>query len=103
MKIEKTITPLPPSTVGEANSRPAIAKNTDNKPAPTEDSGTSVSLGTTAQLRSLGSNANAPQVDANKVAEIKKAISEGRFQVNSGAVADRLLSSVKDLITASQH
>ena len=103
MKIDKTVSPLPASTVGESNSRTAAAKNTDNKPATAENSVTSVSLGTTtAQLRSL-SGANAPQVDANKVAEIKRAMSEGRFQVNSSVVADRLLSSVKDLINASQH
>lgn len=104
MKIEKTINPLPASAVGESNSRTPAAKNADNKPAATENSSTSVSLGsTTAQLLSLGNSENAPQIDANKVAKIKQAISEGRFQVNSGVVADRLLSSVKDLISASKH
>ncbi|MGG7054591.1 flagellar biosynthesis anti-sigma factor FlgM [Nitrosomonas sp. ANs5] len=37
-------------------------------------------------------------VDAAKVAEIKQAISEGRFKVNPEVVADRLLESVKELI-----
>ena len=59
---------------------------------------------TTAQLRSLeGSIASTPLVDVKKVAEIKQAISEGRFKVNSGVVADRLINSVQDLITASKH
>jgi negative regulator of flagellin synthesis FlgM len=41
---------------------------------------------------------NTPVVDATKVAEIKQAITEGRFKVNSGVVADRLIKTVRDLI-----
>lgn len=37
-------------------------------------------------------------IDAVKVAEIKQAISEGRFKVNPEVVADRLLESVKELL-----
>ena len=104
MKIEKTSKPLPPSTAGETNSRNSATKATGNQ-TPVETSGTSVHLGsTTAQLRSLeGSIASTPLVDVQKVAEIKQAISEGRFKVNSGVVADRLINSVQDLITASKH
>lgn len=47
-----------------------------------------------------GSMANTPVVDASRVAEIKQAISENRFQVNSGVVADRLIETVKDLISS---
>ena len=44
------------------------------------------------------SMANTPVVNAAKVAEIKQAISEGRFKVNPEAVAGRLLDTVRDLI-----
>lgn len=37
-------------------------------------------------------------INAAKVTEIKQAISEGRFKVNSEVVADRLLETVKELI-----
>lgn len=105
MKIEKSSKPLPPTSVGEASSRSSTARTAVSQTATTENSGTSVHLGsTTAQLRSLeGSIASAPLVDVHKVAEIKQAISEGRFKVNSGVVADRLINSVQDLITASNH
>ncbi|MBI5889479.1 MAG: flagellar biosynthesis anti-sigma factor FlgM [Nitrosomonadales bacterium] len=104
MKIEKTSKPLP-AQVGETGSRAAAARATGNKTPAGETSGTSVHLGTsTAQLRSMeGSIANTPLVDVQKVAEIKQAISDGRFQVNAGVVADRLIDTVQDLITASQH
>jgi negative regulator of flagellin synthesis FlgM len=104
MKIEKTSKPLTPSSAGETSSRNSATKATGSQ-TPAETSGTSVHLGsTTAQLRSLEGNiASTPLVDVKKVAEIKQAISEGRFKVNSGVVADRLISSVQDLITASKH
>lgn len=39
-----------------------------------------------------------PVVDAQKVAEVREAIAQGRLQVNAEKVADRLIGSVKDLI-----
>jgi negative regulator of flagellin synthesis FlgM len=49
-----------------------------------------------------GSLSTTPLVNATKVAEIKQAISEGRFQVNSSAVADSLIKSVTDLISSQR-
>lgn len=99
VKVEKSSSSLPAIPVGEGHARTPVAK-------PGGDiqtvSGTSVHLGTTAeQLRSMeNSMANTPLVNSAKVAEIKQAISEGRFQVNSGVVADSLIKSVTDLINS---
>lgn len=41
-------------------------------------------------------------VNANKVNQIKQAISEGRFQINPEAISQKLINSVKDLILANQ-
>lgn len=105
MKIEKTSKPLPSSQAGEASSRNPAARSTGNPASATGNSETSVHLGSaTAQLRNIESSiASTPLVDVHKVAEIKQAISEGRFQVNSGVVADRLIDTVRDLITASKR
>ena len=105
MKIDKTGKPLPAPSIGEATSRNPAVRTTNSNASPATDSGTSVHLGTTtAQLRSMeGSIANTPLVDVKKVSEIKQAISEGKFKVDSGVVADRLINSVQDLITASKH
>ena len=105
MKIEKTTSPLPTSTIGDAGSRSTAARTSENKTGSAENSGTSVHIGSgSAQLRSIeASTAGTPLVDVHKIAEIKQAISEGRFQVNSGAVADRLINSVRDIIAASTH
>jgi len=38
--------------------------------------------------------------DAGRVAEIKQAISEGKFSINAGAIADRLIVSAKELVNS---
>jgi len=50
------------------------------------------------QLQALESNVAAPGFDTQRVDHIKQAISEGRFAVNSEAVADKLLASVQELL-----
>ena len=98
MKIEKNSKPLPTVASGGARARAPTAGSAGN----TQSTATNVHLGaTTAQLQKIESSmANTPLVDAAKVADIKQAISEGRFQVNSGAVADGLIQTVSDLISA---
>ncbi len=104
MKVEKTSS-SPATSVGESSSRNTPAKTSGAKAPPAQTESTSVHLGSTsAQLLSMGSSvASTSIVDTMKVAEIKQAISEGRFQVNSGVVADKLINTVRDLISASGH
>ena len=89
---------MPTAASGEERARAPTASPADS----TQSTATSVHLGaTSAQLQKMESSmANAPLVDAAKVAEIKQAISDGRFQVNSSAVADGLIQTVKDLISS---
>jgi negative regulator of flagellin synthesis FlgM len=47
--------------------------------------------------------ANAPSIDLAKVAEISQAIQEGRLQINPGAIADKLLQTVRELIKGYGH
>jgi negative regulator of flagellin synthesis FlgM len=100
VKIDKSSKPIPAAAIGTKSPR-ANTGNTSQTSTAAQSGSTSVSLGSTAaQLQSMQSSmANTPAVDANKVAEIKQAISQGRFQVNSGVVADKLLETVKSLIS----
>jgi negative regulator of flagellin synthesis FlgM len=53
------------------------------------------------QVQELASQASTAGVfDSKKVQEIKAAIANGQFQVNAESVADGLMDTVKDLISA---
>lgn len=51
-----------------------------------------------SRLNQLETQFGTSDIDAKKVEEVRNAIAEGRFKVNAEAVADRLLSSVAELL-----
>ncbi|MDR0440654.1 MAG: flagellar biosynthesis anti-sigma factor FlgM [Candidatus Accumulibacter sp.] len=50
----------------------------------------------------LASDGDELPFDADRVAEIKQAISDGKFTINADAIADRLIVSARELID-SRH
>jgi negative regulator of flagellin synthesis FlgM len=94
MKITNSSEPLRPDRVGPvADSRPGVSK-AGEPIAETERVQVSDLAARLNQLESqFGGN-----FDAKKVEEVRTAIAEGRFKVNTEAVADRLLSSVAELL-----
>jgi negative regulator of flagellin synthesis FlgM len=96
LKIENSIKAT--AIAGEA---PA-AKSGQKAPAAAAAGGDSIEL--SAQLKNLEKNLSSSEVfDAARVAEIKQAISQGRFAVNPEKVADQLLETVRDLIQGRQR
>ena len=52
-----------------------------------------------SQLRDIEAGLDAGEaVDSARVAEIKRSIAEGRFQVDSAKVADRLIAATRDFL-----
>lgn len=47
--------------------------------------------------------AQEPEVNLARVQEIRKAISEGKFEINASAIADRLISTARELIVARRQ
>ena len=93
MKIESTSKPSGSPTTSETRSRPSVASTA------TSNDDVQVS-GAAAQLLA----ADDEQVfDAARVSEIKQAISEGRFTINASAIADRLISSARELVAAQRQ
>jgi negative regulator of flagellin synthesis FlgM len=74
-----------------ASAKPATA------PAGTTAPGTTVELSQAAAT--LRAEASTPEFDADKVARISAAIAEGRFQVNPGVIADKLISNARELLS----
>ena len=99
MKIENSIKTTPVSTdISAAKSGQKTEIAAQSRPSGPRDS---VQL--SSQLQDIEINlSNGEVFDSARVEEIKRAISEGRFAVNTEKVADRLLESVHDLLRTSQ-
>ena len=82
-----------------------VARTEERKPAaaasgaPARDAGT-VRIDPRATLLAAAESSltSAPEIDLARIEEIKQAIAEGRFEVDSRRVAERLAGSVRDLI-----
>lgn len=106
MKIENSIKTESVKPVNEGQPSPGksgqrAAANAATSGASSASSANSIStnIQLSGQLQNIEKNLSKGQVfDAERVAEIKQAISEGRFTVNADKVADGLLDTVRDLI-----
>lgn len=91
------------------NALPSVGKATDAQrprgtpaPAPRADAGSAERVdisSLSARMQEVGAG-EAP-VDTQRIADIKLAISEGRFQINPERIADGLLASVRDMLGRS--
>lgn len=72
-------------------------------PHPVATSASTVESSVTTHLQKAGET-NAPQApfDSQRVAEIRQAIAEGRFQINTEKIADRLIGDVRDFLAQDQ-
>jgi len=101
MKIDNSIKTV--SGISVSNGRTRADKNAGVNPNPAPPADNVHLSPLSSQLQAIDSNlASSAVVDTARVAEIKQAISEGRFKVNSEAVADRLLETVRELIQAQK-
>lgn len=95
MKIDSAVKSLGGPQAGETKPR----QQAGTVPAPAAG-------GDKVQLSSLSSSlqkaetaiANAPVVDRARVDEIRQAISEGRFKIDAGRIADGLIDSVRQML-----
>ena len=90
----------------ESSSQPAGASLLKETRAPSSKK-TSSTNGDEVQLSVASSQLSATDdgqsFDAARVSEIKQAITEGRFTINAGAIADRLINSAQELIASQSQ
>ena len=51
----------------------------------------------------LSAGTDEQSFDAGRVSEIKQAIADGRFTINAGAIADRLIASARQLVDSQRQ
>lgn len=89
MKIDSS----PPSSVTASRARP---QNATNKAAPATAASETPVAAHLQQAGSLGS-AEAP-FDSQRVADIRQAIAEGHFQIDTDKIATRLIDGVREML-----
>jgi negative regulator of flagellin synthesis FlgM len=80
----------------DARKAGAMPSGSEAKAAPVEASA-KVELSAAASL--LAAEGNTADFDAEKVARIAQAIRDGKFEVNAGAIADKLIANTRELIS----
>lgn len=100
MKIDNSLGPLGGLPNSDNKTRQARSTATAASSSSSEVDLSSVAAKLQEVERALG---NVPVVDADRVAEIKQAIAEGRFKVDSDKVADSLITSVKQMLAAQSR
>ncbi|MBL8384901.1 MAG: flagellar biosynthesis anti-sigma factor FlgM [Burkholderiales bacterium] len=90
MKVNGSGDPLRPDP---AASRPASRPAASGVRPPESEASIRLSGASAA----LAPGAASSEFDVHRVAEIKQAIRDGRFEVDSGVVADKLIANVNDL------
>lgn len=89
----------------DSNYKPSSA-STGTKPAPATRAQNQAATPDSVSLSALSGafrQGEAPPVNQARIQEIKQAISEGRFQINSDAIANRLIDSAKDLVKQTKN
>jgi negative regulator of flagellin synthesis FlgM len=67
------------------------------------EASSTVALSTQATELLSGNKTVAGDFDAEKVERIAQAISDGKFEVNAPAIADKLLANAREVLGKAQH
>jgi negative regulator of flagellin synthesis FlgM len=99
MKIDNSFKAQTTAAIPDETERPAKKAASDSGSTPLDTNVKISPLSSHMQAIEQGFAAT-PVVNSARVAELKQAISNGHFKVDAGKVADRLLSTVQELIRA---
>ena len=102
MKIDPTLKTAAIAPIVEERTRTAKQQQAEK---PEKQESASVKLSSlSSQLQEIEARMDASKaVDAKRVAEIKRSIEDGSFQVDSSVVADRLLEGTREYLKAQKQ
>ncbi|WP_028312789.1 flagellar biosynthesis anti-sigma factor FlgM [Derxia gummosa] len=95
MKIGKTTEAFTSENVAQQKAKAKVSSDA-GKTAPNGESVKLSSLSST--LKSVEADIKEPSFDAAKVEQVKAAIRDGKFEVDSSAVADKLIAGSSDML-----
>ncbi|MGA2551700.1 MAG: flagellar biosynthesis anti-sigma factor FlgM [Burkholderiaceae bacterium] len=103
MKVNPELNKVPASisdsvTSSKSGSAGASAAASTSRPEP---AASSIQISSASIGLQSGDSTDAASFDSAKVDQIKQAITQGRFQVNTHVVADKLIASAQDLVSAA--
>lgn len=93
MKIEGQYTP--PTTT--------VASRAQQRPTPEAQASTAAEAVHLSPLAGTLQGNEKPPVNNVRIQEIKAAIAKGEFKINSGAIADRLIETARDLLKSDRQ
>lgn len=102
-KIVAAPAPVTPASTATASAGKAQTPATPVAAEAAAEASSQVALSSAATQLLSGTDSASGDFDAEKVARISQAIAEGKFQVNPGAIADKLLSNARELLGKPQH
>jgi negative regulator of flagellin synthesis FlgM len=101
LKISQPIGAIRPATSGTSQSTGRAGSGGAATGA--DNAGNGVHLSSLAtDLRAEGNRTSPAEFDQARVDAITSAIREGKFQVNTGAVADRLIANVQEWLSSTK-
>jgi negative regulator of flagellin synthesis FlgM len=87
-----------------ASAKPGTSRSpTSEKAAPATQAGSAADVQLSGLSAQLQPSDGVSVFDAARVSQIKQAISDGKFQINAGAIADRLITSARELVNAERQ
>jgi negative regulator of flagellin synthesis FlgM len=97
MKIDPTLKPAAASAVTEERTRAVKPGSTARQP------GATVQVSPLAsQLQSIDAADGGESVDASRVAQVKLAIAQGRYEIDAEKIADRLIESTRESLRGAK-
>ena len=91
--------------IGHIENKAAMSPAVTERKSTPAPSGQSAEPSAKVELSSkalLGSESNDAVFDSEKVKRIADAIRDGKFEVNAGAIADKLIANAQELLSAGR-
>ena len=100
---DKPVAAPAPVAPGRASTTGAGKTQTAATQEAASEASAQVALSSAATELMSGTEAVSGDFDTQKVSRIAQAISDGKYEINAGAIADKLLANAREILGQAQH